>query len=135
MRKIITIISITLLFVSCSSNDEDIFEGSQSDLTGTWKVSKVIVEGNQVTLNECDQKEQIIVSSTGAATWNYYLTDNEPCNILTNNFTFKAVNINFNIEGTSQNTSMFGKFQGPNQIEITRFYRNPDLTTVYTFNK
>ena len=135
MKKIITIIAVLLLITSCSSNDEDTFEGSQSDLTGTWKIVKVIVEGNQISLNTCDSQEKIIVDSSGNASWNYYLNEAEPCNVLINNFTFKAININFEIGGTSQNTSMFGKFQGSNKIEITRIYRNPDLTTIYTFTK
>ncbi len=134
MKKLLTLFALTFIFFSCSS-EEDLFEGSQSDLTGTWKVSKVIVEGIQIELNACDRKEEIIVSSSGNANWNYYLTDSEPCSKLTNNFTFKSANINFEIEGTSQNTSMYGKFQGANQIQITKIYRDPSLTTVYTFKK
>ena len=133
MKKIITLIAIALLFASCSSSDD--FEGTQSDLIGSWKVSTVIVEGIQIDLNECDRKENIVVDSAGKASWNYYITKTEPCSVLINNFIFKSENINFDIEGTSQNTSMYGRFLGSKTIKITKFYRNPDLKTVYTFTK
>lgn len=135
MRKLFALLFLSASIISCSSDDSANYEGSQSDLTGVWKLSNIQYEGIDIT-NECRKNTTITVSSNGQASWSEY--SGEPCVEDTDSFVFTALNVNFDIEDNSNFTNYYGKFHSKNEIEITVIFNDNDgleSETIYKFVK
>ncbi|WP_139241994.1 hypothetical protein [Aquimarina spongiae] len=140
MRKL-TILFLSILTISCSSEDDTPnFEGHQSDLKGTWLLSKIEFEGTDI-IDFCYKKSTITVSSTGYASWVTFSKTYNVCESNTGTFVFKGLNgnVNFTIEGNQPNISnYYGRFYSANKIQITKKLNTNDeltSTTIYEFQK
>lgn len=123
MKKITIIIAIAL-FTGCSKDGSIAnYEGKQSDLTGMWKLTSIIYGDIDIT-NKCYKKSTISVDSNGNATWTEFSQKDSDCEKSINNFIFKALNVNFNIQNNSKFNNYYGKFYSKNDIEIIVFFND-----------
>lgn len=136
MKKLFTLLLVTTLLISCSSDDN--FYGNQSDLTGTWNVESVKFEGYNLPLSECDSKESIVISSDGNAVWTTAIEDEESgeCALSTSNMMFTGLqdNVNFNIDYDVDFSIFYnGKFLSRDKIQVTKRFEGSK--TIYVFVK
>lgn len=109
-----------LVFASCSKDSSDTFEASQQDLTGKWIISKVTIDGVDIsgTISDCPNKENIVVNGQGNASWTDFIGDN--CTSITDDLVFTISNANsFNISGGESGTIYFAnRFLNQTKIKI-----------------
>lgn|SRR5690606_12760716 len=136
MKKLFTLLLVTTLLMSCSSDDN--FYGNQSDLTGTWNVESIKFEGYNLPLSECDSKESIVISSDGNAVWTTAIENEESgeCALSISNMMFTGLqdNVNFNIDyDVDFSINYQGKFLSKNKIQIRKSFEG--TISFYVFVK
>ena len=75
MKKIILLLSvITLTFNSCSSDDDNT-PVQEDSFIGIWTQSKLLFEGNEQPLDDCDRQSAFTINSDGTFTESSYFTN------------------------------------------------------------
>ena len=90
MKRILTtVVALSVLAVSSCKKDDD--AGTSEDpIVGTWKLTKVLVDGKEVSLDECDKKDTYIFEADAKGVNNYHNTiNNSECKLFSDDFTWK----------------------------------------------
>ncbi len=150
MKKI-TLLFLIMIIFSCSSNDDsdnqiEEYNGNQSDLTGTWNLESAKYKGNDLTLDVCDIKENIIIDKDGNAVWEFsisgiddplFIDDPAKCNFTNDGFKITDMEgVYFKVDlnrFVTYKLTYDGKFLTRNKIQITKNYKGN--YTVYMFIK
>jgi len=75
MKKFILLLSaITLTFNSCSSDDDNT-PVQEDAFIGIWTQSKLLFEGNEQTINDCDRESAFTINLDGTFTESSYFTN------------------------------------------------------------
>ncbi|MGM0635392.1 MAG: lipocalin family protein [Bacteroidota bacterium] len=78
MKTKIQLILFSLVFglVACSSDDDSVsLEGDI--IVGEWKLEEIIVDGNKIVLQNCEDEERLIFRSDGSFRVEVYQQDSE----------------------------------------------------------
>lgn len=127
MKKIITLIAVTLLFISCSSDDN--FYGNQEDLTGTWVMKSYKLNDFDTTNKDC---EKIVINADGTSVW----TDCD--SKIDENLIFKGLenNVNFDVDEIEFKSYVYyccGRFISENEIEFKQISTHGSDTFKYIY--
>ena len=100
MKRILTtVVILSVLAVSSCKKDDD--AGTSEDpIVGTWKYTKVLVDGKEGTpLSDCEKKGNYVFKADGTAEDNYYDDVNTACELDKGTGTWKK-----NTDGTYTGT-------------------------------
>ncbi|MEW7279192.1 lipocalin family protein [Aquimarina sp. 2201CG1-2-11] len=102
MKRILTtVLILSVLAVSSCKKDDD--AGTSEDpIVGTWKLTKVLVDGKEVSLGECNKNNNYVFEADAKGVDNYYNTVNSECKLFSDSFTWKN-----NSGGSYTNTYTF----------------------------
>ena len=75
MRKIILFTALTLVFASCSSNDDI----STDSLAGVWKITQNVYNNEEIPLRTCQENDFIEMFSNNTFNSEYYEEINGDC--------------------------------------------------------
>ncbi len=61
MKKIITLIALSLLITSCSKSEDPIPKVTETEIAGTWYLTSSFEDGNS-DLNDCNKKSTLTIT-------------------------------------------------------------------------
>lgn len=146
MIRFIALLLTISLFTACS--DDDNFQGTQEDLTGTWVLNRKTISpnpNNWQPSDACPQENLVIPPSSNSSTsWTFQQYFSASC--------FMTLNENLRISGIEGGSENFiieefedtdfieqqsGKFLNENQIQITQeiWFSNISFTVESVFDK
>jgi len=67
------------MIISCSTDNSENNESEQSLIIGTWNVEKVIEDGNQENLSDCEKTDTREFKSSNRFNFEYYGSSGENC--------------------------------------------------------
>lgn len=135
MKKLLFIIALFFCLFGCAEDNNTEILYTQSDLAGTWLISKTVYEGTEITSRhtECDKKENIVIDGQGNAVWKFTAGANDEC--LSATYGVKTVILetetgnSFNITNLLQSAYYTGRFLSKSKIKINQFYELGNSTT------
>ena len=126
MKKLVLLFSmITLVFMSCSSDDDG---GSNDSIVGTWKYYKYIENGVEEELDLCENEETLIFAENGDFTGMDYMGNCILVDTFTGTWTSSGSIYSITSEGETNSAEVI--FEG-NTFYIEDTYNNgiEDITS------
>lgn len=127
MKKIITIILIALVVLSCTSNESEIEETNKA-IVGLWKLTSIKAM-NQEFINTCKSKDNIEVRSDKTFTITSHFEDNN-CEIQMSSGTWSD-NLNSTYKFTALGDTQLFTLTADNKLNFSFQQDSETVTYVY----
>lgn len=135
MKKLLFVLAVFM--VGCSSDDAENETITKEDLKGTWHLSSYAIDGDNITLDECDLKEHISFDESEITFTSAYWQDSfleENCTTSNSSRRFKLENGSLKIENNYLDVNYYAYIKYTGEIEITYFVNDLKVEKIFSKN-